>query len=447
MHRTAVSALAASVLAAGALAAAARPALANGRFPTSVSVAFRPGNHQDLYLGVTFGFLLSHDDGQSFWWVCEQNVGYEGTFDPKYRVGASGTIYATTFEGLRVSRDGGCSFTTATAGQDPQGAGYLAGIWIDAIDVGADGAVWVATAEAGRPNDVYRSTDEATTFAPLGLASAQVWWKSVVVAPSDPRRAYVTGYQVTQTGPDGGPIPPTVHLYRTDDAGAGWSQQGIAPFQLGTSPLILVEEVAPDDPDLVFVRSVRAVPPQGDKLYRSIDGGVGFTEVLTTTDTIRSVVMRADGTVLVATQMGGLYRSTDRGASFAPLSELPEAACLGDRGDALFACGANWEPDFFALGRSTDGTSWTKVHRYVEMKGPLACPAGTVQRELCEAKLWPAVREQFGVMQPPVADVTPPPHDPGGCCDARGGGAGAATAAVGALLVAGALGRRRRARR
>jgi uncharacterized protein (TIGR03382 family) len=428
-----------------ALAAGGGVAHANGRFPSSVSLAFRPENTQDIYLGVTFGFLLSHDDGADFYWVCEQNVGYSGTFDPKYRIGANGSIYATTFEGLRVSRDGGCSFTTATADQPSDSPGYLANIWVDAIDVGGDGAVWVATAEAGRPNDIYRSTDDANTFTPLGLSSPTVWWKSIVVAPSRAQRAYVTGYQVTQTGPDGGAVPPTVHLYRTDDAGANWTMLGIGAFTLGTSPLVMAEEVASDDPDLVFVRSVRAVAPAGDKLYRSTDGGDTFTEVLTTTDTIRNVVMRADGSVMVATQMGGIYRSTDRGATYLKISDLPQAACLGDRGDAVFACGANWEPDFFAVGRSADGVApFSKVFRYVDMKGPLSCPAGTMQRDVCEAQLWPAIREQFGIPDDttPDAPVTPP-HDPGGCCNAQ---AVAVTPAVGAMIVALGLLLRRRKR-
>lgn len=440
LRRTAALALA--VVAAGAGVAAA-----NGRFPTSVSVQFRPGNQQDIYLGVTFGLLISHDDGGEFRWLCEQNVGYEGTFDPKYRIGDNGDIYATTFEGLRVSRDGGCSFTTATAGQSSTSPGYLAGIWVDAIDVGSDGAVWVATAEAGRPNDIFRSTDRAMTFSPLGLTSSQVWWKSVAVAPSDPRRAYVTGYQVTQTGPDGGAIPPTVHLYRTDDAGTNWSQQPISAFELGTSPLLLVEEVAADDKQLVFVRSVRAVPPSGDKLYRSIDGGDTFAEVLITTDTIRNVVMRADGSVIVATQLGGLHKSTDRGLTFTKVSDTPEASCLGDRGDALFACGANWEPDFFAIGRSQDAMAWSKVFRYVEMAGPLSCPAGTMQRDLCEAKLWPAIREQFGVAEPLTPDAPAPTDPPDGCCAAAGSSTGAVVVGGSlALLVLGFLLRRRGSR-
>jgi len=433
-----------SATAAVALLLASAPARANGRFPTSVSVSFRPGSTQDIYLGVTYGFLISHDDGASFRWLCEQNVGYEGTFDPKYRVAADGTIYATTFEGLRVSRDGGCSFETATAGAPTSDPGRIAGIWIDAIDTGPDGSVWVGTAEAGRPNEVFRSTDGARTFQPVGLTSTVTWWKSIAVAPSRAQRAYVTGYQVTQTAPDGGVISPTVHVEKTDDAGQSWTSLPIGDFLLGTSPLVLVEEVAPDDPDLVFVRSVRAVPPAGDKLYRSTDGGATWAEVLETTDTIRNVVMRADGTVLVATAMGGVHRSTDRGASFEPLAISPQAACLGDRGDALFACGANWEPDLFSLGRSADAATWSKVFRFVEMKGPLDCPVGTVQRDVCEAQLWPSVREQFGVPEEPRPDGDPAPREPGGCCDARGGATGAGAIALGAAVVVAVRRRRRR---
>jgi len=441
MRRAALAGIALALVAGGA-----RPGHANGRFPISVSVETRPGSTSDLYLGTTFGLLISHDDGAGFYWLCEQNIGYQGTFDPKYRVAADGTIYATTFEGLRVSRDGGCTFQTATEGTPPTDPGYLAGVWVDALDVGPDGTVWVATAEAGRPNDVYRSTDSAATFTPTGLSSAEIWWKSVVVAPSDARRVYVSGYQVTQVGPDGGSIPPTVHIDRSDDTGGSWVPLPIADFTFGTSPLLLVDLVAPDDPDLVFAHSVRAVAPAGDILYRSIDAGQSWTEVLTTTDAIRDVVMRASGEVLVATQMGGIHHSSDRGQNFSPLPDPPQAACLTDRGDSLFACGANWDPDLFALGRSSDGTAWTKVFRFVEMKGPLSCPGGTVQHDTCEALLWPMIREQFGV---PGADggidAPGPPPPPGGCCDAR---AGAAPFAAGLVVIIILLlrGRRRAAR-
>lgn len=418
---------------------------ANGRFPQSVSVTFRPGNTSDLYLGTTFGFLISHDDGH-FAWLCEKNIGYEGTFDPKYRVAADGTIYATTFRGLRVSRDGGCSFTTATADLPASDPGYIADIWVDAIDVAATGEVWVATAESARENNVFHSTDGGRTFAPTDNRSMQIWWRSIAVARSDARRVYVTGYQVAATADDGGPIPPAVHLRRTTDGGATWVELPVAGFALGGAPLILVEAVSPTDPDVLFVRSVRAALPAKDKLYRSTDGGQSFTEVLTTDDAIRGVVVRASGEVLVATQMAGVFHSTDGGATFTPFTTPPQAACLGDRGDALFACGANWDPDLFALGRSPDGQAWTKVFRFVEMVGPLACPAGTPQHDQCEALEWPAIREQFGIKPPVDAGVDAPGGHGGGggdgCCD--GGGAAAPVLVIGGAAAALLLRRRRK---
>src|SRR5882672_5662843 len=127
------------------------PAHANGRPPTTNGVHFRPGDSHSLYVATTFGLLISHDDGCSFRWICEDNLGYAGTFDPKYRIARDGTLFATTFTGLRVSRDGGCSFTTATAERVAGDAGRIADKWIDAIDIGPTGDVWVATADSGKP--------------------------------------------------------------------------------------------------------------------------------------------------------------------------------------------------------------------------------------------------------------------------------------------------------
>lgn len=424
-----------------ALMAIALPAAANGRYPTTMSVTFRPGDTDAIYLGTTFGLLIGDGAGQ-FRWLCEASLGYEGRFDPKYRVAADGTIYLSTYKGLRISHDGGCTFTTATADLAPADPGYLGMRWIEAVDVAANGDVWVATADAGQDNDVWRSTDGARHFTPTGNQSSQIWWKSLVIAPSDPARVYLTGYQVSQQLDDAGVAPATVHLRRTRDAGATWDALPLTEVELGASPLIFVDAVAADDPDLVFLHSERAGSPARDRLYRSTDGGDHFAEVLATFDGIRDVVIRGDE-VLVATKEDGLFRSVDRGATFAPIANSPQANCLGDRGDALFSCGANWEPDLFALGRSADAASWTKVFRFSEMVGPLSCPVGTVQHDRCEVQEWPMVRQQFGIPAPPDAGVDPPKPTPAGCCQGGPGTPGAPLGLALATLVA-VLRRRRR---
>ncbi len=399
---------------------------ANGRPPATVSVHSRPGHPNEIYSGTTFGLLISKDDGCSFRWICEQSIGYGGSFDPHYAVDANGTIYATTYQGLRISRDNGCTFVTATAEAAP-GPGKIDGLWVDAIDVPASGNVWVATADSAHPNDIYKSTDQGRTFAPMGLPSNVVWYKSIKVARSDEQRIWVTGYQIA--GPNA--AQPAAHLYRSNDGAATWTETPLTGVVMAATPTILIDALDPAVGDLMFLRSVAANTGGGDILYRTVDAGTTWTEVLRTTDAIRNVVIRDVTTVLVASATAGLQRSTNMGQTFTPIANSPKTACLAEREDnQLLTCGTNWDPDFLALGRSSDGDQWQKIFRFVELAGPVACPAGTPQYDTCESLMWPSLREQFGVTGPKcgagdgVFDGPPPdaPQDGGGpktkgCCE------------------------------
>lgn len=403
-------------LALGIAGAAPGPAAhANGRPPVTNGVFFQPGDQDSIYVRATFGLLISHDGGCSFRWVCEENIGYGGTYDPKYEIAADGTLFATTFSGLRVSRDGGCSFTTATAELPAGSPGRIADIWVDALDLGPTGEVWAATAESGRVNDVYRSTDGGVTFESRGMSSPVIWWKSLQVAPSDAQRVYVSGYQVADPSP-------ATHLFSTTDGGELWTPSSLAGVALGGTPLVLVAAVDPADPERVYVVSVGANPPEGDRLYRSTDGGATFDEVLVTARPITDVVIR-DATTVLAASGAGTFRSDDGGATFGAPATSPRLGCLGERPDgALIGCAANWDPDFMAVGRSDDAAQWQKIFRFVELAGPLSCPAGTKGRDVCEQELWPGLQMQFGATgsacgaPPPLDGADPTP--PGGCCDA-----------------------------
>jgi hypothetical protein len=393
---------------------------ANGRAPVTNGVFFQTNDDQSLYVRSTFGLLISHDAGCSFRWTCEDNIGYAGTYDPMYAVAADGTVFATTYDGLRVSRDHGCSFTTATS-ELPAGApGRIAGIWVDAVDIGPTGEVWVATADSMHPNDVLRSTDGGVTFVSRGLSSPMMRWVSVVVAPSDALHAYAAGYQVT---------PPTAQVLSTIDGGAHWTPAALTDVQLAGMPIVTVAAVDPANAQHVYLVSAGA-NGLGDRLYRSTDGAASFHEVLATTKPITSVVIRDALTVLVVSG-DGTFHSSDGGASFGSAAISPQLGCLGKRPDGtLVGCAANWDPDFMAVGRSDDASQWQKVFRFIELDGPLACPVGTAGHDMCEPK-WAGIKEQFGVTGPmcsTATDLPPDPVDggvsppkPGGCCDAHDG--------------------------
>ena len=441
------------LLAPAVVALAAGAAQANGRAPLTNGVFLQQGDPHSLYVRTTFGLLISHDDGCSFRWVCEKAIGYGGEFDPKYAIATDGTLFATTFTGLRVSRDAGCSWTTATSDRPEGDPGKISDIWIDALDISPTGDVWVATAESAKPNNVFRSTDNGQTFEPRGLASPIIWWKSIKVARSQPQRIYVTGYQVAGTA--------AAHLERSNDGGATWTELALPPvIKFGATPIIHVTAVAPGDPDHLYVTSLGANPPAGDRIYRSLDGGATFAEVAATIDPVRDIVVRPDGTALIATIAGGTLASMAPDGPFAPLGQPlplgqdkkpPQLGCLALRADGtLIGCGANWQPDFMAVGRATDPTAFQKLFRFVELAGPVACPAGTAEQDLC-APLWPSLQQQFGATGPgtcgAVPDLeavdAPPLKKSGGCCDV-GDGSPAGAAALGALVGALVLGRKRR---
>lgn len=406
-----------SLAALAILAAVPGTALANGRFPKTVNVRIQPNDDRVILVPATFGLLISRDQGSTFEWVCEEAIGYGGSFDPDYAITSDGSIFATTFEGLRVTRDGGCTWQAA--------GGLSTEEYFADVEIGPDGTIWAATASAAVTNHIYMSMDNGESFVAQDEGLPQVWWRSLKIAPSDAQRLYLTGYRVAEALPDGGTVPPSAVFFRSDDHGVTWTELDLSAIEFGTQPWFMIEAVAADNPDVLFGRAQGAHNALGDILYRSTDGGMTWAEVLRTEDMIRTVIIRQSGDIIAGTLSDGVHRSSDGGNAWTRTEE-PDMCCAAeDSAGTLYACGANWEPDFFALGRSQDGVSWEKVVRFSEIAGAYSCPAGTVQRDVCEAKRWPAMCEMFGCNR--VVDATPAPdartsgNGGGGCCRSADG--------------------------
>lgn len=264
-------------------------ALANGRFPATVNVHFQPGDPDTVLVPATFGLLISHDGGDSFRWVCEVAIGYSSVYDPAYSISAAGHIYATSFEGLRVSRDGGCSFESIGEPLTSERFTYD-------VEVGPDGRVWAATATGGQANDVYVASGDDEDFVSTELLTDATWWMSLATAPTDANRIYVTGY-VPQTED----AEPVGLLRRSVNGGESWEVLPVDDFDFGEAdPMIRLLGVSPVDADVLFARAVGVNPVQGDALYRSADGGQNWTKVLDFADAIGAFTFRADGQTVIA---------------------------------------------------------------------------------------------------------------------------------------------------
>ncbi len=427
----------------------AAPADANGRFPATNGIHFQPGDLHSLYVQSTFGMLVSHDDGCTFSWVCEQNVGFGGTFDPIYRIGSDGTIYAATLFGLAISRDGGCSFTTSTLGSGSSASGV--GQYLAALDISATGEVWVGQADTGVVDALYASSDAGATFQ-AKLQSTTELYRSVVPAPSLPTRIYATSYALG-SGSAGSGADTT--LYRSDDDGSNWTTLPLPGIALGSTPLVEVFAVHPTTPDTVFVSSVGANPPIGDILYRSLDGGQTFSDVLHTPTAIHDVTFTDASHVYVALDpteddSGTLtpapaFAASDGGSAFAMMTGAPELECLAAREDGvLFGCGQNWI-DSKAIAQLQTSGAWSDVFQFYQLAGPLSCPTGSLEQSQCDSQ-WPALQQQFSTTGPVCgsdagsggldAGMMPPPQPPpGGGCTTSGTGPLSLLCAIGAAAI------------
>jgi photosystem II stability/assembly factor-like uncharacterized protein len=446
--------------------AMAGAAHANGRPSATSTLHWRPGQPQEIAAGLTFGLVLSHDGGGTWEWMCEKAVGYGGVFDPDYAYTASGALFATTFDGLKVMRDG-CVFGAAPPGNT----------FVSAVEVAPDGRVFYAAADPHDGN-IYQSTDDGMTF-PVSAAPGRPndWWDSLVFANA--QRVYLAGYRFQShcmagtvgAGDDCtsdeqcpviennrpyhgrcGDARKVILLMRSDDGGASFTPAPKLGLPAPTNASVLsIVGVDPANPDIVYAR-MRDVK---DALYVSTDGALHWTKVLEEPERF-SFVVRASGEIVVGTKLSGSRRSTDHGTTWIDLVNPPHIGCLYESpGGEVWACTQNYAQmmmdgmpaipsDGYGIMKSTDLSAWTGVLRFQDIAAPVACPSGTPQHDQCVEKddgmasVWCCLAMQMGITNPgadcsgrlaciapgepapPRVDgvIKTPPPPPGGCCDA-----------------------------
>lgn len=408
-------------------------------YPEHYEIVVTPGQRpaMDLVVGTTYGMIVSHDGGANWLWVCEAGFGVTDSWAPEYELTAQGLMTATTGAGLFVSSDG-CTWTPAagSAGTDVASA----------TAVGGDGRLWLASG-SGQAYVQFSSDGGGSWTRAAGFATDVLWIESVAVAPSDAQRVYVTGSVFEDDVRQ-------VRMWRTDDGGQTWASLEVGGLGATASSELQVAAIAPGDPQRLYLRVTNA---GGDldtqeALFHSLDGGDTWSEVLRVDDLIPGVVIRGDGSVRVATRVGGIHAAPDAQTALAPVDgQRLTISCLAELpGGELWVCADNFQNERMGLGRSSDGVTWTTIMTMVDLAGPIACAAGTIQRDQCERTTWCAYKDNFALESDAVeclaTDAPALLTDEPTCL---GCGAGATPSGalpwLGALLVL--LRRRRRRRR
>jgi uncharacterized protein (TIGR03382 family) len=435
------------------LAAVPERASANGRPPGTATIHFRQDQETDIAVGLTFGLVYSHDGGKTWAWVCEDAIGYQGMYDPRYAYTTTGALFATTFDGLKVERDR-CTFGALPSGKT----------FVSTNTLGPDRALYVAAAQAADPGNgiaadfaIYKSIDDGATFTRSMPPTTVSWWESIRVAPSNPMRVYLSGYRYVP-GP-GTDIVKQQLLFRSDDGARNWTPLPVTDFLTAPSSAIELIGITSDDPDHLYARVKLDDNMISDSIYRSFDRGATWQKIRSKPTSIGAFVVRArrnaqnNYDLILGTQALGAEISHDAGETWEPLVGAPHMNCLVENtARELWACTQNYgftavPTDDAGVMKTTDLVTWTKVLRYQDLSEVVACAAGTIQNDAC-APQWCAVCQQLGCT--PAASygcptsMEAPVVAPAGCCDTGSGstgGLGLGVAVLGLVL------RRRRRRR
>lgn len=344
--------------------------------------------------------------------MCERALGYDGQWDPPIAVTRDGRLWIGLEDGLTATRDG-CDLevfpeldghTIKDLTTDPRGE-----------------TLWAITGAPGKKSFVWRRAPGKAFERLAGMDDTNLM--TIEVAPSLPSRVYVSGQPYTTIrgriyrSDDGGAT------FKTDigDAGAPGSGGGdgglvrapstsgdaaalldVGPSSRPTSASGLVADgpffigaIDPQDPNRLLIRHLHA---NGSDLLVTRDGGKTFKNVLSMKSAMFGFAKSGDGRNYWAGSglpEHGIFRSTDRGEHFEPVSRSG-VLCLHSAGlEALFVCQNAFTLGAPAIAVSRDqGKTITSLARFTDIEGPVTCSNPKARANLCTGS-WLETKASF----------------------------------------------------
>jgi hypothetical protein len=417
-------------------------ALAHGGPPIVETLAFDPSDPTHLFAGTNFGTIVSHDGGHAWRWVCPSVVGLRPSIeDPLVLVSDRGTLFVGDTAGLWRGSADACDWSSSVAP-----AGLASG---GAMARGAAGVLFAGTSTDGGSNSVLRSTDDGASWMPVLGPTIDVWFESILAAPSDAQRVYAV-----QNRPPVRTEPWETTVFRSDDGGDHWTSATFTLLDHEWRLYLLA--VDPTDHGRLLAYTQNLFPGGHSRVMLSEDAGASWTQVLELTQVLGGAWAPDGSSAYVAGPVDGLWRSDDAGHTFSGVRTDLFLRCVVATADAVWVCADDFTAHF-AVGRSIDrGASFETIARLRSIEGQPACGASTALAMTCPAE--ESVLDMALAMAP-SADAGPSPIDAGAvdagvasppsrsACGCRAGGASerpsGAFVAFLALAAAGARAQRR----
>jgi len=362
---------------------------------------FADGDGERALVRTNRGLIVEGRSPRTFRILC--NDAFEASLAevPPVVIQSDGSLLLGTYQsGLVFSTADRCNF------QPVEGA--FKGLYPIDLKSGAEGEVYAAVLPYdGSSAELLESSERGSVAKTLTTMPGAP--TALEIAPSDRLRLYVSITTAEGNLSFG-------HLFTSTDSGQSFVDH---PIDLDASELrVFVLAIAPEEPELLFVRTQSRDGITPERLLRSKDGGETFETVLTVPGPI-SATVQTGGVVWVGAA-DGLYRSSDSGDSFARVGEndVTRVTCLATRGRAVYACG--YSAGEFGVLVSENGSgvfSW--FLRFPQVTARLDCSPESDERARCDEAFADWSEEQ-GPNSEAGGGGAPPHPDPGAATHASG---------------------------
>jgi MYXO-CTERM domain-containing protein len=345
-------------------------AQANGRFPSAGHIEVDPQDPLHIVVRATYGLVVTRDGGDSWNWVCEKAMSFEGIWDPPIGILANGVIMVGLVDGLTVSTPDACAFVRI-----PELEGQLV------TDVAVDKknplrAVVLTSLPLGGIFDtrLFVTNDGGKSFAQVGnVFPDNLRGLTVDLAPSDPNMIYVSGVL-------DGPLPQGVVL-QSKNMGLSYNTFVLPGSDDIHAPFIGAVDL--DSADRLYVR-LDGTP---GRLLTSDNGGQSWVEIFLGEGTLLGFSLSPDNkTLVIGGEKDGVWRSPVSNWAFERTSLL-HTRCLRWVDAGVYAC-SEQVLDGFSLGFSiTEASTFKPLARLSDLCGPVSCA-----KPICTSD-WPLLRD------------------------------------------------------
>jgi hypothetical protein len=369
-------------------------ARANGRFPRAERLVEDPDNPNHLILAATYGLMVTGDRGRNWYYVCEASFSGQPQYvgDPLVDL-SGGAMVVDVQSSITVSRDDGCSWSTALGGPGTYVPDFtVARASSNVLAVFAaneDGGVGVHLAESSDGGRSFRVTG---TPLPIGVAF------TIDVAPSDPGRIYVSALTKANA-----PV-----LVVSTDHGSTWTSLEIA---IGKDELPYIAAIDPVDAQKIYLRTAatnKETSMSDDALFVSADGGGTWREVFRAAAEMLGFALSPDGaTVLLGygdamdpdlladPSVLGLYRAATSDFAFSRASTT-STTCLSWTQSGVYACTSQFDTGYaVAFAPASSGPDVARLAPLLDLgdvRGPACCGGSP---GIC-AESWSSTCATFG---------------------------------------------------